>query len=65
MNQTTNELPFDPKAFLAKANGRRTVSKYATNQTIYQQGDPAVSIFYILTGTVKLTVTSEEGKRCV
>jgi len=65
MNQTTNELPFDPKAFLAKANGGRTVSKYATNQTIYQQGDPAVSIFYILTGRVKLTVTSEEGKEAV
>jgi CRP-like cAMP-binding protein len=65
LNQTTNELPFDPKAFLAKANGGRTVSKYATNQTIYQQGDPAVSIFYILTGRVKLTVTSEEGKEAV
>ena len=65
MNQTTNELPFDPKAFLAKAKGGRTVSKYATNQTIYQQGDPAVSIFYILTGRVKLTVTSEEGKEAV
>ena len=65
MNQTTNELPFDPKAFLAKANGGRTVCKYATNQSIYQQGDPAVSIFYILTGRVKLTVTSEEGKEAV
>jgi CRP-like cAMP-binding protein len=65
MNQTKNELPFDPKAFLAKANGGRTVSKYATNQTIFQQGDPAVSIFYILTGRVKLTVTSEEGKEAV
>jgi CRP/FNR family cyclic AMP-dependent transcriptional regulator len=65
MNQTTNELPFDPKAFLAKGNGGRTVSKSAPNQTIYQQGDPAVSIFYILTGRVKLTVTSEQGKEAV
>ena len=65
MNQTKNELPFDPKAFLSSANGGRTVSKYATNQTIYQQGDPADSTFYIQTGTVKLTVTSEEGKEAV
>jgi len=65
MNQTTNELPFDPKAFLSSANGGRTVSKYATNRTIYEQGDPADSIFYIQTGTVKLTVTSEEGKEAV
>ena len=55
----------DPKDFLSKANGGRTVSKYAINQTIFQQGDPAVSIFYILTGEVKLTVTSEQGKEAV
>ena len=65
MNQTKKELPFEPKVFLSKANGGRTVSKYATNQTIYQQGDSAVSIFYIQSGKVKLTVTSEEGKEAV
>ena len=66
INQTkNNELPFDPKDFLSKANGARTVSKYAINQTIFHQGDPAVSIFYILTGKVKLTVTSDEGKEAV
>ena len=65
MNQTTKESPFDPKDFLSKANGGRTVSNCATNQPIYRQGDPAVSIFYILTGKVKLTVTSEEGKEAV
>jgi CRP-like cAMP-binding protein len=66
MNQTkTNELPFDPKAFLLSANGGRSVSKYATDETIYQQGDLADSIFYIQTGKVKLTVTSEEGKEAV
>ena len=65
MDQTKKELPFDPKAFLSKANGGKIVSKYATNQIIYQQGDPAVSIFYIQSGKVKLTVTSEEGKEAV
>ena len=65
MDQTKKITPFDPEAFLSKANGGRTVSKYAINQTIYQQGDPAVSIFYILTGRVKLTVASEEGKEAV
>ena len=62
---TTKKSPFDPKEFLSKANGGRTVAKYAKNQTIYHQGDPAESIFYILTGTVKLTVTSEEGKEAI
>ena len=39
--------------------------KYAANQIIYSQGDPAISVFYILSGKVKLTVTSEEGKEAV
>ena len=65
MKQSAKKSPFDPKAFLSRANGRRTVSKYAANQTIYRQDDPAVFIFYILTGKVKLTVTSDEGKEAV
>ena len=65
MKRTTKESPFNPKDYLSKANGGRAVSKYATDQTIFHQGDPAVSIFYILTGKVKLTVTSDEGKEAV
>ena len=65
MNQTAKEPPFDAKDFLSKANGGRRLSEYATNHTIYRQGDPAVSIFYILTGSVKITVTSEDGKDAV
>ncbi len=56
---------FDPKAFLSKANGGRSVSNFAANQMIYSQGDPSLSVFYILRGKVKLTVTSEEGKEAV
>jgi CRP-like cAMP-binding protein len=63
--QSEEKLPFDPQSFLAKANGGRTVFKRAPNQNIYQQGDPVVSIFYILSGRVKLTVTSDEGKEAV
>ena len=59
------KLPFDPKAFLAMADGGRTISKYRTNQTVYAQGDPAESVFYINAGTVKVTVTSEEGKEAI
>ena len=65
MNQTAKEPPFDAKDFLSEANGGRRLSEYVTAHTIYHQGDPAVSIFYILTGNVKLTVTSEDGKEAV
>jgi CRP-like cAMP-binding protein len=58
-------LPFDPKAFLAKVNGGRTISKYRTNQVVYEQGTPAGSVFYIQKGKAKVTVISEQGKEAV
>jgi CRP/FNR family transcriptional regulator, cyclic AMP receptor protein len=57
--------PFDPKAFLAKANGGRTISQYRKNQTVFSQGDLADSVFYIHDGKVKVTVISEQGKEAV
>ncbi len=59
------KLPFDPKAFLAKVNGARTVSEYQKDQVIYRQGDPADAGFYIQTGKAKKTVVSEQGKEAV
>jgi CRP-like cAMP-binding protein len=56
---------FDPKDFLAKANGGRTIAKYRINQTVFAQGDPADAVFYIQDGKVKVTVVSEGGKEAV
>jgi CRP/FNR family transcriptional regulator, cyclic AMP receptor protein len=53
---------FDPKAFLAKANGGRTISKYQKDQIVFSQGEPADSVFYIQQGKIKITVVSEQGK---
>lgn len=58
-------IPFDPKQFLAKANGGRTISNYQSNQTVFSQGEPADSVFYILHGKLKITVISEQGKEAV
>jgi CRP/FNR family cyclic AMP-dependent transcriptional regulator len=52
---------FDYQAFVAKYAGA-TTAKYAERQTIYAQGDPADAIFYIISGTVKISVISEHGK---
>ena len=57
--------PFDPKAFLAKANRGRTIAKYRRNQVVFSQGDLADSIFYIRNGKVKITVLSEHGREAV
>ena len=56
---------FDPKAFLAKVNGGRTISKYRANQIVYEQGTPADSVFYIQKGKAKVTVISKQGKEAV
>jgi CRP/FNR family transcriptional regulator, cyclic AMP receptor protein len=57
--------PFAPTAFLSKAGGGKTISKYQIDQPIFSQGDPADSVFYIQSGKVKITVVSEQGKEAV
>jgi CRP/FNR family cyclic AMP-dependent transcriptional regulator len=59
------KLPFDPKTFLAKVGGGKTVSKYRKDQIVFSQGEPADAVFYIQQGKVKLTVVSEQGKEAV
>jgi CRP/FNR family transcriptional regulator, cyclic AMP receptor protein len=39
---------FDPKAFLAKADGGRTISKYQRDQTVFSQGEAADAVFYFV-----------------
>jgi CRP/FNR family cyclic AMP-dependent transcriptional regulator len=58
-------LPFDPKVFLAKVNGGRTISDYQINQVVYEQGAPADFVFYIQKGKAKVTVTSDQGKEAI
>jgi len=62
--KTPGERPFDPKALLAKVDGR-SVSKYQKRQVIFSQGDDADGVFYIQSGKVKTTVLSEHGKEAV
>jgi CRP-like cAMP-binding protein len=59
------KLSFDPKVFLSKVNGGRTISNYRKNQIIYTQGEAADSVFYVQSGKVKKTVVSERGKEAV
>jgi len=57
--------PFDPKAFLAKADGGKAITNYRERQIVFSQSDPADSIFYIQGGKIKLTVVSRHGKEAV
>jgi len=55
----------DPRTLLAKAGKGRRAVKYASNQTIFAQGDTADAIFYVQRGRVKVSVVSEQGKEAV
>jgi CRP/FNR family transcriptional regulator, cyclic AMP receptor protein len=59
------KLPFDPKVFLEKVNGGRSISNYRKDQTVYTQGAPADAVFYIQSGEAKRTIVSEQGKEAV
>jgi CRP/FNR family cyclic AMP-dependent transcriptional regulator len=45
--------------------GGKSVLEYSTNRSIFMQGQPADSVFYIRKGKVKLSVTSAQGKEAI
>jgi CRP/FNR family cyclic AMP-dependent transcriptional regulator len=58
-------LPFDAMVFFAKGRVGVTKLKYLKDRLLFRQGSPADSVFYLLTGRVKITVLSEQGKEAV
>jgi len=57
--------PFNVNVFLNTVDGGRTVVTYRKNETVYSQGDPADSVFYIQKGKVKVCIVSEQGKEAI
>ena len=57
-----NSREFDVDAFLATFGQGRKAMLFPKKETIFSQGDPADSIFYLQTGKVRLTVVSKTGK---
>lgn len=55
---------FDVRAFIARYGGG-TILKRGVGQVIYAQGDPADALYYVLGGTIKVTINSEFGKEAV
>jgi CRP-like cAMP-binding protein len=56
---------FNAKIFIAKMGGTKTITSYPPKHTIFSQGDPADSIFYIEKGKVQVSVLSKRGKEAV
>ncbi len=57
--------PFDADLFLHTTAMSKHVVDYARGESIFRQGDPADSVFYIRTGAVKLSVVSSQGREAV
>ncbi len=55
----------DWTAFLAGISRGKSILEYSVDRTIFVQGDPADSVWYLQHGKVKLTVTSQQGKEAI
>ena len=62
-NEKTQSV--DWAAFLAGISRGKTVLEYGADRTIFVQGDPADSVWYLQHGKVKLAVTSQQGKEAI
>src|SRR3990170_6991557 len=58
-------LPVNWETLLAGMSRGKTVLECSANHTIFMQGQPADSVFFLLRGKVKLAVASREGKEAI
>jgi len=61
----TKKQPVDWETILSGISLGKTVKEYSANRNIFRQGDPADSVLFLRRGTVKLTVTSKQGKEAI
>jgi len=59
---SSQALRFNAKSFFASVGAGLSSVKYRPNEVIFQQGEPAVAVFYIESGAVQITVVSDQGK---
>lgn len=64
-DQRRNVTKMDLKDYLSRANGDRAITTYKKNQLVYAQGDAGDSVYYMLSGQVRVTVVSDQGKEAV
>ena len=57
--------PVDWEALLSGITRGKTVVEYGADRRIFDQGQPADSIFYVRKGKVRLSVISQQGKEAI
>jgi len=58
-------VPVDWEVLLAGLSRGKTVAEYGAGRRIFDQGQPADSLFYLRHGKVKLSVISQQGKEAI
>ena len=58
-------VPVDWESMLGGIARAKTVVEYGADRRIFDQGQPADSIFYVRKGKVKLSVISQQGKEAI
>ncbi|MEO8372466.1 MAG: Crp/Fnr family transcriptional regulator [Candidatus Solibacter sp.] len=56
---------FNAEAFLQQIGAGSKTAEFRTNTSVFAQGDPADSIFFVRKGKIKLSVVSNRGKEAV
>src|ERR1700733_7302937 len=62
---TKRTLRLSPAVFRKKFRAAMTVRNCRDREIVFSQGDPADAIFYIQSGTVKLTAVSTRRKKAI
>ena len=63
--KAASKVLFNAQEFLDSAGVARKVAEFKKKETIFSQGDPCRSVFYIQKGGVRLSVVNESGKEAV
>ena len=58
-------LPVNWETLLAGMSRGKTVLECGANHTLFMQGQPSDSLFFLLRGKVRLAVASHEGKEAI
>jgi CRP/FNR family transcriptional regulator, cyclic AMP receptor protein len=58
-------LGFSSTVFRKKFRDGMSVRNYRDNEVIFSQGDTADAVFYVQSGTVKLTVAATRRKKAI
>jgi CRP/FNR family cyclic AMP-dependent transcriptional regulator len=64
-SKSNSSRVFDAQEFLDSAGLARKVIEFKNRETIFSQGDPSGTVFYVQKGGVRLSVVNQSGKEAV